>query len=981
MRGFHSNLQQKLWPWFQRSLCPQSVVLDVADLMHQRRSTSSTRFLLNLASTSRLATSVCLGLLLQCLVLLSPAAAERVSLGVVRSSDNAADWESITTRLQAAKVGYRVVDFQQVQRAADLNGISVLFLPNVETVTETQAIALEEWMSRGGRVVVSGPVGRLSPLGVRQALRSLLGAYWAYPLSEPNSLQTITMQPQSWARKGQAATGLWGGVIMPSSLSSQTIATWKNATGTNPAATATGAPSDTPPAIVTTERSTFFGWNWGRRSSGSPEFDGTWLRAALSRYGEVPIVTVPVAAAPSPATTANSTVPKPTVGTSTLSIPLTSVSPTGSTALRQAPATVFQPRAQSTNDPAEQVAPPGIEVEAGALPIATLEAIAMRQELENLIGRVSSALLAADAINSTNNSTANLNLPANSSEANLVASSQELGVATAAEASNSKAISTTEQVVAEARQGLRKFSQLVAQGDYRNARSQWLQTRRFLWDNYPTERLRTQPEVRAIWLDRGTIVRAGSEQGLSTLFDRLAASGINTIFFETVNAGYTIYPSQVAPQQNPLTRGWDPLASAVKLAHARGMELHAWVWAFAAGNDRHNALLNLPLDYPGPVISAHPDWANYDNRGRTVPAGQGKPFLDPANPEVRRYLLQLLGEIASRYQVDGIQLDYIRYPFQDPSAGRTYGYGKAAREQFQQLAGVDPLKISPSDRNLWQRWTNFRTQQIDSFVAEAAQSVRRVKPSLVMSVAVFPLPQHERIQKLQQHWEVWAERGDINLVVPMAYAMDTNRFQRLVQPYLTSSKLNSTLILPGIRLLNLPEAVAIDQIQALRDLPSGGYSLFAAENFNDRLQTIFQKTQGPVQRIPREPIPYRQPFAAAAVRYATMQREWSFLQAQRQLWMREPTLSRWQNQSKALNQSLQALAERPGRDRLKVARRELTNYRAQFRSWMNLYALEHGYQVEAWEHRLESIDTLLNYGERVTFSSSSNRAANQSLRP
>lgn len=211
MRGFHSNLRQKLWPWFQRSLRSQSVVLDVADqVMHQRRLTRSTDLLLKLTNTKRLATSVVLGLLLHGLVLLSPAVAARVSLGVVRSPDNAADWDSITTRLQTAKVGYRVVDFQQVQQAADLNGISVLFLPNVETITETQAIALEEWMSRGGRVVVSGPVGRLSPLGVRQALRSLLGAYWAYPLSEPTGLQTITRQPQSWARKGQAASGLWG---------------------------------------------------------------------------------------------------------------------------------------------------------------------------------------------------------------------------------------------------------------------------------------------------------------------------------------------------------------------------------------------------------------------------------------------------------------------------------------------------------------------------------------------------------------------------------------------------------------------------------------------------------------------------------------------------------------------------------------------------------------------------------------------------
>ncbi|MFM6157656.1 MAG: glycoside hydrolase family 10 protein, partial [Sphaerospermopsis kisseleviana] len=141
-----------------------------------------------------------------------------------------------------------------------------------------------------------------------------------------------------------------------------------------------------------------------------------------------------------------------------------------------------------------------------------------------------------------------------------------------------------------------------------------------------------QPEVRAVWLDRGTIVNAGNEEGLKKIFDRLAKAGINTVFFETVNASYTIYPSEVAPQQNPLIKDWDPLASAVKLAHARGMELHAWVWTFAAGNSRHNQIIGVSSDYPGPVLATNPDWANYDQRGRMIPVGQTKPFLDPANP-------------------------------------------------------------------------------------------------------------------------------------------------------------------------------------------------------------------------------------------------------------------------------------------------------------------------------------------------------------
>jgi uncharacterized lipoprotein YddW (UPF0748 family) len=550
----------------------------------------------------------------------------------------------------------------------------------------------------------------------------------------------------------------------------------------------------------------------------------------------------------------------------------------------------------------------------------------------------------------------------------------------------------------EARTFLKTFSALIAEKDYRGARQKWLQTQQLLWDNYPMDRFQAQAEVRAMWLDRGTIVQAGSELKLAKIFDKLASSGINTVFFETLNAGYPIYPSQVAPQQNPLVKGWDPLASAVKLAHERGMELHAWVWVFATGNNRHNALVNLPDAYPGPVLSAYPDWANYDNRGKQIPPGQGKPFLDPANPAVRNYLQRLLSEIVTRYKVDGLQLDYIRYPFQDPGADRTYGYGLASREQFQKLTGVDPVDISPRDRlptrapapkplpgqpasppppspeeaqailqrnrELWKLWTEFRVQQVDSFVADISKHLRQLRPNLILSAAVFPIPEAERLHKIQQHWEVWARQGDIDLIVPMSYALDTNRFQRLIEPYLTQVDVGSALILPGIRLLNLPEAMAIDQLQSLRDLPSKGYALFAVQDLNSNLQGIFNRTQGNMRRIPREPIPYRQPFGAAHARFTALKQEWSFLLGSNQLRIREPALSTWRSQANRLEQDLDQLALRPSAEQLAKTRQSLKTFQTQFASWMRLHAWTQDYRVRTWAYRLDAIANLLDFGDR-----------------
>jgi uncharacterized lipoprotein YddW (UPF0748 family) len=520
--------------------------------------------------------------------------------------------------------------------------------------------------------------------------------------------------------------------------------------------------------------------------------------------------------------------------------------------------------------------------------------------------------------------------------------------------------SNLERTLIKARNSVKNLPLLIEQKNYARARQLWLQTKSDLWQQFPINQQLAQPEIRSVWLDRGTIVKAGNEAELAKIFDKLAQAGINTIFLETINASYPIYPSQIAPQQNPLIRDWDPLASAVKLAHARGMELHAWVWVFAAGNSAHNQLINASPDYLGPVLAANPDWANYDNKGNIIPIGQTKPFFDPANPQVREYLLKLYTEIATRYQVDGIHLDYIRYPFQDPFVGRTYGYGKAAREQFQQQTGIDPLDISPSQRELWQKWTAFRTQQVDSFVSELSKMLRQKRKNLILSVAVFPLPEYERMQKIQQHWEVWARRGDIDLIVPMTYALDTPRFQRLAQPWINSTKLGATLLVPGIRLLSLPSIGAFDQLQLIRDLPVSGYALFAAENFNHELEQIFNSTQGKKN----EPIPQRQPFRTAASRYAALQTEWQIVQNNGQLSMSAIANTEFNNRAKELQIALNQLANAPTAINLITARKALTLFQAQFPTWIQAKNSPNPYQVKVWQNRLLTIERLIRYGER-----------------
>nr|WP_243406828.1 family 10 glycosylhydrolase [Cuspidothrix issatschenkoi] len=892
---------------------------------------------------------------------------------VVNSQDNPEKWQGITNRLQKLNINYCVIPLRQVKTTDDWGKAKVLFLPNIEFLTTEQAIALDQWVSQGGYLIASGPVGNSSSPGVRQLLKKLFGGYWGFSLTTAENLQpTNTIIPQ-WVNQIELFGRVRGGVIIPNDTDHKSPVIWNS--------------QERPTAILTTEKSTLLGWRWGVNQVASTELDIAWLKASLNRYLKLPAKSKIKIANPAPncqpqvikesvksqvteekvVISQTKTPPKPRKTSLKKPTKPGKIKPAKGRIIVKAkpvkkPVVTAQVKPNLSKpgllDIARNISPNLIDpinqleqnVRLDVLPnsnkpIDRKEAIALQEELEHLIGRVESAHLAASAYNLS----ATNQLPYTKQE-------DKQREFSSPQTSENNLVLTLNQ----ARETVQKIPLLIEDKKYALARQIWLEAKAKISEQFPLNKQLAQPEIRSVWLDRGTIVKAGNETELAKIFDRLAQAGINTVFLETVNASYPIYPSQVAPQQNPLIRDWDPLASAVKLAHQRGLELHAWVWVFAAGNTRHNEIINVSPDYLGPVLTANPDWANYDNKGNIIPIGQTKPFLDPANPQVREYLIKLYTEIVTKYKVDGIQLDYIRYPFQDPFVGRTYGYGKAAREQFQQQTGIDPLNISPSQRDLWQKWTVFRTQQVNNFVAELSATLRQKRKNLILSVAVFPLPEYERIKKIQQHWEVWARKGDIDLVVPMTYALDTPRFQRLAKPWITSTKLGTTLLVPGIRLLSLSNIGAFDQLQLIRDLPVSGYALFAAENFNNELEQIFNNTQGDQN----QPKPHRQPFRTAAFRYAALQKEWQIVQKNGQLSTSAITMPEFINQAKEVQNALNQLASNPSAINLITARKTLNQFQSKFYNWMQGENLTNSYQVKVWENRLLTIERLIRYGER-----------------
>ncbi len=294
-------------------------------------------------------------------------------------------------------------------------------------------------------------------------------------------------------------------------------------------------------------------------------------------------------------------------------------------------------------------------------------------------------------------------------------------------------------------------------------------------------------EIRATWLTtlggmdwpRQKATNATSidkqKKELCNLLDKLKEANFNTILLQTRLRGDVIYPSSYETfseclagrtGQNP---GYDPLAFAVDECHKRGMEIHAWIVTIPIGNNRQVKLLGR-----NSVVSRHRKMCRQHD---------GSWYLDPGNPETKDYLAGMVREIVEKYDVDGIHLDYIRYPekaesFPDRDTYRRYGKGRNIKD--------------------------WRRDNITEIVRRIYGEVKRSKPWVkVSSSPVGKYMDTERFSSkgwnayniVYQDAQGWLKEGIQDILFPMMYFNGNNFY-----PFALDWKENkgSRWVVPGL---------------------------------------------------------------------------------------------------------------------------------------------------------------------------------------
>ncbi|MGG4045640.1 family 10 glycosylhydrolase [Paenibacillus favisporus] len=198
------------------------------------------------------------------------------------------------------------------------------------------------------------------------------------------------------------------------------------------------------------------------------------------------------------------------------------------------------------------------------------------------------------------------------------------------------------------------------------------------------------------------------KQEYSALLDKLQAMGLNAVFVQVRTAGDALYPSDLVPWSKVLTGtqgkdpGYDPLQYMIEETHKRGMQFHAWFNPFRANLDTTTSKLAA-----NHVAVQHPDW---------VVSVNNQLIINPGIPEARQHIIDVVMEVVSKYDIDGVHLDDYFYPssgtFNDDDAFKAYN--------TQGLSKAD-----------------WRRDNINQFVQQLGQSIHASKPAVQFGISPF----------------------------------------------------------------------------------------------------------------------------------------------------------------------------------------------------------------------------------------------------
>ena len=259
-----------------------------------------------------------------------------------------------------------------------------------------------------------------------------------------------------------------------------------------------------------------------------------------------------------------------------------------------------------------------------------------------------------------------------------------------------------------------------------------------------------------------------SRSDIINLVDFADQAHIKVLFVQIYHAGEAWFPSGIADdaryQKCRKTVLEDPFGLLIRRAHAKGIEVHAWLNLLSLGTNTKASFLKK---YGTDILTR-----NLKEK-KTIEDFKidRQYFLEPGDRRVRDDLLKMVAEILRTYpDLDGIQFDYIRYPDREPH----YGYTKVNMDRFKKTFGLTTIE---EESQIWKDW---KRSQVTELLKGLVGMARVLRPHIQVSTTGC-MPYARAYYEAYQDWSSWLSGGLVDFVTIMDYSIVPKEFERWIR--------------------------------------------------------------------------------------------------------------------------------------------------------------------------------------------------------
>jgi uncharacterized lipoprotein YddW (UPF0748 family) len=326
-------------------------------------------------------------------------------------------------------------------------------------------------------------------------------------------------------------------------------------------------------------------------------------------------------------------------------------------------------------------------------------------------------------------------------------------------------------------------------------------------------------EIRGVWMTSNDTDIMRDRAKLQEAISQLKQLNFNTVYPVVWNSGYVMYPSTVAQRtgiQNFVYKGLegqDILADVVAKAHQQGLLAIPWFEFGFMAPPTSELVLN------------HPQWLTQQRDGTqtSISAAGEVMWLNPFHPEVQQFITDLVMEIVTQYDVDGIQFD------DHTSLPNTFGY-----DDYTVALYIKETQKSPPSNPQDPAWVRWRADKITAFMSKLNKTVKASKPNAIFSVSPNYYDFAYRLHL--QDWLAWIRQGIVDELIVQVYRPDLPSFlEQISRPEMREAQQKTATgvgILTGLR--NSPVPMRQIQLQTQAAQAQGfGVAFFYYESLWD----------------------------------------------------------------------------------------------------------------------------------------------------